>query len=1049
MWNNLTSNNKPWTKPELPGLNMLPPRATLYPYPDLESAFRGHYQQSSFFKSLNGDWKFMLADRPESAPEDFFSPGLNDSKWDKIPVPSNWTMEGYDKPHYTNVQMPFDNLPPNVPEENPTGLYRLEFDVPKAWLKRRTVLHFDGVESAFFVYVNGTQVGMAKDCRTAAEFDITAQLKSGKNVLAVMVIRWSDGSFLEDQDHWWMAGIYRDVYLYNTDKAYIKDVFAAGTLDDNFENGSLDLLMTPGFSDDDTEGWKFAIQLYDARGKAVLANNIEEDAPSNKLFANGNSGHPLKLSLPVSHPNHWTAETPYLYTLTVSMINPEGKLVEATSCKIGFRKFEIKNKELLINGKAVLIKGVNRHDHDDRKGKTISEELMRKDIELMKQFNFNAIRTCHYPNHPRFYELCDEYGMYVIDEANIETHHYYDDMCRNPQWTAAFMDRGMRMLMRDKNHACIYAWSLGNESGHGMNHAAMAAWMREYDTTRLIHYEGCVSRKSESIPLDDRDMSVTNFTDFICPMYPHIDRMLDWVKTNDDWRPYIPCEYTHAMGNSNGNLKEYWDIIEANHGLQGGFIWDWVDQGIVKIDEQGREYWAYGGDFGDEPNDKNFCINGMIWPDRTPHPAMYEFKKLVQPLAVEALNLNQGKFLIKNKNYFTSFKQYRGSWEIQVEGKTVQKGKLPVLDIAPGESEEIIIDYKQPKLASGQECFINFHFVTAAISNWASKGYEIGWEQFKLPLTGPSVPMIINGKLALEESDNCITVSGSNFTVIFDREEGTINSLVSDGVETMATGPLFDCWRAPTDNDGVKSWSGQENKALGKWLAAGYDNVSITTQSVKAAKSGNTIKITVEQTAATPAYKDAFNMTQQYTVYASGDIIVENRICANKDMIDIPRIGYVMTLQPDFDQLKWYGRGPHESYWDRKSGTPIGLYEGSVMDQYVPYILPQEHGNKTDVRWLALCNEDGIGLLFSAMDEMEFNASHFTTDDIYKAFHTNELEAREEVILHLDYHQSGLGTNSCGPATLEKYKLYPGNYVFNYRIRPLTKRDQAEKFARI
>ncbi|MBN2640914.1 MAG: DUF4981 domain-containing protein [Victivallales bacterium] len=1047
MWNELISRNNLWEYPEISNFNMLPPRATLFPYPDEDSAFRGRHQESPYFQSLNGSWKFQYKDKPEAAPADFFAPELDDAQWDSIPVPSNWTMQGYDKPHYTNVQMPFNNLPPNVPEENPTGLYRTNFEVPEAWLSRRTVLHFGGVESVFYVYVNGVQAGFSKDCRTAAEFDISSLLHTGANTLAVMVIRWSDGSFLEDQDHWWMAGIYRDVYLYNTGTTYIQDMFAAGNLDEKYQDGSLFLRLTGGFSSDDTSGWKFSAQLYDAKGKAVFKNNAVIDVPDAKKVC-ANHGHRAEISLPVSSPLQWSAETPYLYTLVVALKNPDEKTVETCSCRIGFRRFEVKNRELLINGKAVLMKGVNRHDHDDKTGKTISEELMRKDIELMKQFNFNAIRTCHYPNDPRFYELCDEYGMYVIDEANIEAHHYFHDMSSNPRWTNAFMDRTIRMVMRDKNHACIYAWSLGNESGYGMNHSAAAGWVREYDHTRLVHYEGAMGREQHNC---DRDTSHTAVSDFICPMYPHVDRMIHWAETTSDWRPYIPCEYTHAMGNSNGNLKEYWDAIEKYHGLQGGFIWDWVDQGITKVDEAGREYWAYGGDFGDEPNDKNFCINGMIWPDRTPHPAMYEFKKLVQPIAVSAVNLHQGKFKIKNKNYFTSLKQYRASWEIQIEGKTVQKGKLQLADVQPGETQDVHIDYNIPALKKGQECFINFSFTTAAISSWAPRGHEIAWEQFKLPFVGAAMPMSAqNAKLKIDDAENSISISGKDFTLIFDRNDGVISSLNSGGRELFINGPLFNIWRGPTDNDGVKSWTGQNEKSLGKWTTAGYDQLRLDTinTQVKTNRDGSAT-VSIAHTGVVKASEKAFEIKQKYNVFSSGDIIVENVIVTDDALPDFPRIGFVMTLAPEFDQLKWFGRGPHESYWDRKAGVPVGLYEGSVMDQYVPYILPQEHGNKTDVRWLALTNDKGAGLLVSAMDTLEFNASHFSADDLTKAFHTNELEAREEVILHLDYHQSGLGSNSCGPATLDKYRLFPGTYVFNYRIRPLSATDKLEDMARL
>lgn len=1050
MWNELAVSARPWENPELTGMNVLSPRATLFPYPGEELAFQNRRQDSPWFKSLNGQWKFQLAAKPEAAPHDFFQPAFADGGWDDIRVPGNWTMQGYDRPHYTNIRMPFPNLPPQVPDDNPTGLYRMTFEVQEAWLDRRTVLHFDGVESCFYVYVNGHQVGLGKDCRTAVEFDIGKYLVTGTNTLALMVIRWSDGSFLEDQDHWWMAGVYRDVYLYNTGKEYIADVFAAAILDERFEDGELRLRLLGGFAGAATENFKFGVQLYDARGKAVFKQRQEIAVPSGLEFCSANTGHLVESTLPVTAPKHWNAENPYLYTLVVSMLSPEGKTLEATSCKVGFRRYEIKNRELLINGKVVLIKGVNRHEHDDLHGKTISEESMRKDIELMKQFNFNAVRTCHYPNDPRFYELCDEYGIYVIDEANIETHHYYRDMCQNPRWTAAFVDRGMRMVMRDKNHPCIYAWSLGNESGSGMNHSAMAGWIKEYDPTRLLHYEGNITKRVQGF-CGDSDKSVTGFNDFICPMYPAVERMIDWAKTTSDWRPYIPCEYSHAMGNSNGNLKEYWDAIETYHGLQGGFIWDWVDQGIRKTDDAGREYWAYGGDFGDEPNDKNFCVNGMIWPNREPHPAMYEFKKLVQPLAVEALDLHRGLFRVTNKQYFSDFSGIRGSWVIQADGENVAKGKLPRLDLQPGASCEVTIEYLIPGLIPGREYFINFHFTTASTSSWAPKGHELGWEQFKLPLFRPArcVSAPAGAKVMVKENSSSITVACGANTLIFDRADGVLCSLICNGRETLAAGPVFNIWRAPTDNDGVKSWSGQDNKALGRWLKAGFDQLALECSAISAkSRKDGSASVDITHTGKVKASGKAFSINQKYNILPSGDIIVENRIEVDRSICDLPRLGFVMALQNGFDQLEWFGRGPHESYWDRKAGVMVGRYSGKVIDQYVPYIMPQEHGNKTDTRWLALSNAEGSGLLFSAMDVMEFNATHFSADDLYRAFHTNELEPRAEVILHLDYHQSGLGTNSCGPATMEKYKLHPGLYTFNYRIRPFVPGENIDDISR-
>ncbi|MDD3119072.1 MAG: glycoside hydrolase family 2 TIM barrel-domain containing protein [Victivallales bacterium] len=1045
----LALQSRPWMCPEITGMNRLPARATLYPYDHEEAARRRDYRREARFLSLSGNWKFRLLDRPESAPEHFYDGDFDDRAWSEIAVPGNWTMQGYGHPHYTNMQIPFPNLPPEVPEENPTGLFRTTFEVPEEWRSRRTVIHVGGVESAYFIYVNGREVGFAKDRCTPTEFDLSEYLQPGPNTLAFMVIKWSDSSFIEDQDQWWNAGIYREVYLYNTGMVYIADVFARGDLDDHYDNGSLEVLLTGGFAIPAATGWRFAVRLFGPDGNSILPQPYYADLPRGDVLGGDNTGHQVQLSVPVKKPRQWNAENPALYTVTVALTAPDGRVTEATSCRIGFRRAEIVGQELWINGKAVLIKGVNRHEHDDVHGKTMTEALMRRDLELMKQFNFNAIRTCHYPDDPRFYDLCDEYGMYLIDEANIEHHHHYHYMCRSPRWSAAFLDRAMKMVLRDKNHPCIIMWSLGNESGYGANHGAMAGWIREYDPSRLLHYEGAVSCFNH-----DRiyyDKSHHGITDVIPPMYSPLPAIVRWAENNDDWRPFILCEYSHAMGNSNGSLKEYFELFETLPGVQGGFIWEWIDHGIRKQTSDGREYWAYGGDFGDEPNDKNFCADGLVWPDRTPHPGMYEFKKLAQPLAVTALDLHAGRFRITNKNYFTTLAQYRGSWELQLDGRTVSKGKLPLFRTAPEQSEEFTIKYDLPEPAPGQESYLLFHFVTAKSSVWAPKGHEVAWEQFRLPFTGrtpiPAPPD--GGPLTLRENEQEIQLGNKAFSVRFNRTTGTIAGLAVGTTELMIAGPRFNVWRAATDNDGIKAWSGQEEKMLGRWLKEGYDRLTLTTNKIETrSHRDGSVTVAVSQVGATSQHECAFIIHSCHTILPSSDILVENRITVAEGMPDLPRLGVVMTLPPELEQLEWFGRGPQENYRDRQAGYPVGRYRSTVTDQYVPYIMPQEHGNKTDVRWLALTGPNGAGMLFSGMAVMEFTASHYRAEDLFRAFHTCELQPRPEITLCLDYHQSGLGTNSCGPMALDQYKLFPGVYSFNYRMRPLPAGAKVEKFAR-
>ena len=694
---------KPWENPECVCLNRLPARATLYPFQSEKAALTYNCKKSTRVLSLNGEWDFRLVPHPDATPDAFVEPKFKPGRgWKKITVPSNWTAQGYDKPHYTNVQMPFSHEPPTVPEDNPTGLYRTTVDIPKSW-RDRIVIHFGGVESVLCLYVNGQSVGLSKDSRLPAEFDITDYVTAGKTAtIAAVVIRWSDASVIEDQDHWWMAGIYRDVYLYTTGETYIEDVFARGDLGDDYKTGMLNVTARLGLSAQPEAGWCFSAQLFDAAGKTVFKDTLKSEVTVT------NVGHTWpRLEVHISEteraPKLWSSESPYLYTLVVSLLKPNGRTVEHTSCRLGFRRVEVKDRELLINGKPVLMRGVNRHDHHETMGKTVDRETCVADILLMKRYNINAVRTAHYPNDPMWYDLCDEYGLFLVDETNLEAHDHIHQICRDKQYAHAFLDRGMRMVQRDKNHPSIIMWSLGNESGYGPNHDAMGGWIRGFDPSRVLHYEGAISINQSGLTWDDGE----RVTDVICPMYPKIDAIVEWAKTTKGHRPLIMCEYSHAMGNSNGNLAEYWDAIENYHGLQGGFIWDWVDQGLVQKADNGRTHWAYGGDFGDYPNDDNFCINGLIWPDRTPHPAMHEFKHLIQPVVVEAKDLKRGTLTVWNKQDFTDLRGLRGLWEFRVNGVAVQKGRLRVLKTAPGKRETIRLKMKDPALSPGQECHLN------------------------------------------------------------------------------------------------------------------------------------------------------------------------------------------------------------------------------------------------------------------------------------------------------------------------------------------------------
>jgi len=996
---------KIWQSPECISLNRLAARANLFNFSDEESARQIGKEFSPWVKKLNGSWKFQYTTSPEKLEDDCINPMTDDKKWDDIVVPGCFNMQGYDKPHYTNVQMPWDNLPPNVPEENPTGVYRRSFELESGWAERKTLLHFDGVESVFWVYLNGQKVGYAKDTRTSSEFDISSFLQDGENQLTVIVVKWSDASFIEDQDHWWMAGIYRDVYLRSTPINSIADLFATASLDDEYETGKLNLKFHSNFKDS-CEKWKYNCQLYDANGNSVFDTPVETDAKSDTETGYPISTDPRRnranITINVPAPEKWSAESPYLYTLTVSLLDPNGKVIDATGIKIGFRNIEIKNRELLINGQAVMINGVNRHDHDDVHGKTISIELMKKDLNLMKQFNFNAIRTSHYPNAPEFYDLCDEYGFYVIDEANIEHHAFYNDLCSNPQWASAFLDRAVGMVERDKNHPCIYAWSLGNESGCGENHAAMAGWIRFFDPSRTVHYEGA-SRHATSTKTDNLHLAIT---DYIAPMYDAVDECIAWAKEQKDPRPFILCEYSHAMGNSNGNLREYFEAFEQYHGLQGGFIWEWIDHGIKQVDENGLEYWAYGGDFGDEPHDSNFCADGLVWPNRTPHPAMFEYKKLAQPLKVSAIDATQGRFEIFNKNYFIDLSYLEISWELKVNNKLIQSGTMPMPAIAPRHKQEICLDIDK----IDENCYLRFSFRRTNDTLWSKAGEEIGWEQFKISSIETSFETISECELKL------------------------------DDLPTVDTS----IWRAPIDNDGIKNWEGKHPRhVLTAWRNKGIDKSKAVVESSKL--EGN--KLLVNQIV--KCNESSLSNKQVYSALPGEAVWVENTFEVPDDLSDLPRIGVVMNIPKDYDKVEYFGLGPYENYIDRKTGVWFDQFQDTVDNMHTPYILPQENGSRCEVNWTTLRDADGNGIMIIAPETMQFTVSRFSAKQMYAAKHTNELKAEDSIYLYLDYAQRGLGTCSCGPDTMDKYKLESGTFNFNFIMLPIKPGQKPEELYKI
>ncbi|QDU70748.1 glycoside hydrolase family 2 TIM barrel-domain containing protein [Mucisphaera calidilacus] len=1040
-----------WELPELTHINRLPGRSPLLVYGTSSAALRGDRSRSPWWLSLDGAWRFRMYDRPDAVPAGVTGVKAKDGSWATIPVPSNWTQHGYSSPIYTNVQMPFANTPPEVPKANPTGVYRRDFTIPKVWDGRRIVMHFGGAESVLCVWVNGHWVGMSKDCRLPSEFDVTRFVSPGRNQVTAMVIRWSDASYIEDQDQWWLGGLFREVYLYAQDGAYVEDVFARADYEPKTGAGRLSVDVKLNFVSVPESDVRVQATLFGPDGKAVrgvkMSGVITPDY--------GAHGNTLTFESDLKRVLPWSAERPDLYALAVSLHEVDargrarGKGFAYTSCRVGFRRVEVRDRQLLINGQAVMVRGVNRHEHDEVHGKALTEEGMVRDILLMKQNNFNAVRNAHYPNDPRWYALCDQYGLYVIDEANIEAHANYHTLCRDPRWRGAFVDRVANMARRTKNHACVILWSLGNETGYGENHDEAARWLRGYDPTRPLHYEGGV-RVSWTQGPNAKYAVGRDVTDVFCPMYPSVDEMVAWSERGNDDRPYIPCEYQHAMGNSNGCLKEYWEAFESCDGLQGGFIWEWVDHGLKRRTEDGTEYWAYGGDFGEKIHDAEFVCDGLVGPDRTPHPAMAECHKLMQPIGFEAGSLRTGRIRVTNKQYFTDLSWLALTWFVEVEGRRVASGRLDrsLGKLRPQQSATATLDYDAATLPAG-EAFLTIQARAAKKTAWCGKGHLVGWEQFALPVKARLRAPVRRrrGVVACRETQRklVLTCPSRGVELTVDRRAGVLKSLAVEGQPVVLEGPRLNVWRGPTSNDGIKGWTDyrdSDRRTAGRWFLAGLDRIerSVAAEPKLVRRRDGSVRMTLRQhwtSTGRDGMVHGLSDQQVYTVLPDGSVRVTHAFDLDATLPELPRVGVVLSFAAGFERLSWFGRGPGESYPDRKAGMPVGLYRSTVDEQFVPYIVPQEHGLKTDVRWMSLGHESGRGVRIEAGDAtspVSFSASHYTPHDLTEARHVHELRRRDEVIVCIDAAHRGLGTASCGPDTLDRYLVRPGRYRLSYDL---------------
>ncbi|QBD83177.1 DUF4981 domain-containing protein [Ktedonosporobacter rubrisoli] len=1011
-----------WENLQVLHRNRLPGRSYFIPYTDEAAALTYERGNSQAFQLLNGSWKFYFAHTPELVPREFFTEAFDDSEWNDIMVPGCWQLQGYGRPQYTNVVYPFPVDPPHVPTENPTGCYRRTFFIPAHWQGQRIRLRFEGVDSAFHVWINGTRVGYSQGSRLPAEFDITESLRLGKNNLSVCVYQWSNGSYLEDQDMWWLSGIFRDVYLLAVPAVHLEDYSIQTDLAQDYLSARLRVKAALGNSSAmGQQNCQLKLQLLDANRQPIAG----AEAMSSSTVPDGRTD--VKMELAVSQPQKWSAEQPYLYHLLVSLYDEDGQLQQVITQRVGFRSIELKNCNFLVNGVPVMLKGVNRHEHHEELGRAVPLQRMREDVLLMKKHNINAVRTSHYPDDPRFYDLCDEYGLYVIDETDLECHGFglLAEPARwasdNPQWEDAYLDRLQRMVQRDKNHPCIIMWSLGNESFYGRNHALMYEWLKANDPCRLVHYEGDQEART---------------ADVYSRMYPSLATLIELAEKKALDKPLILCEYAHAMGNGPGGLKEYWEAFYRYKSLQGGFVWEWHDQGIRCFTKDGKEYFAYGGDFGDQPNDGNFILDGLIFSNHTPTPGFLEYKKILEPVVVSAFDQETCEVSLTNRYDFSDLDHLHLCWEIVGDERVLQAGTLSLPRIAAGASATITIPFsRQVLFQQDVDYWLNLSFRLKQDTPYARAGYELAWAQFQLQRAS-STSLSIGQMPPLEawEEGEKLHIAGADFSLTFDQIYGILTRWASAGAKTILEGPRLDLWRAPTDND-------QRSPIEQEWRQAGLHTLRhrIDHFAWHKESNGKSIAVDIEARIAPPVLAWSIACTYSYTIYGSGDMLLTIHGTPQGDFPrTLPRLGLSLTLPEQLDHVAWYGRGPGESYSDTKQANRFGVYAKRVAELMTPYERPQENGNHTDTRWVAFSDTRGLGLLVTASPHFDFSAHHYKAEDLELAKHHCELRPRKEVVVHLDYAQHGIGSASCGPGPLPEYELMTHEFHFTVRLKPFS-----------
>jgi len=1036
---------EPWENNEVFAINKEAPHASLFPFQSRDAALVNNKEQSDNFLLLNGMWKFDWQRSPKNKPKGFETVNFNDDNWKQIPVPGNWETEGFGFPIYLDERFPFTTTWPDAPKEyNPIGSYRKPFTLPKSWQDKQVFLHVGAAKSSLDVWLNGKKVGFSQGSKTPAEFDITSYIKEDKNLLAFQIRRWTDASYLESQDMLRISGIERDVYLYATPKQHIFDFHAKPTLNKDFIQGALTVDVTLKNYAHKSVEQQVEVQLLDPR------NNMSVLLSKSNKIKSAKGSTEVSLKSEINQPALWTAETPNLYTLLINLKDAQGNIIESVRDDIGFRHLEVVNSQLTINGKAITIRGVDRHETDPQHGHVVTKASMEKDIKLMKQFNINAVRSSHYPNNPYWYDLTDKYGLYVIDEANIESHplaiNEKTQLGNEMSWLPAHLDRTQRMFERDKNHPSIIIWSLGNEAGEGKIFEATYQWLKDNDDSRLVQYEPA---KEE------------HYTDVFAPMYPSIERLVEYAESNPT-RPAIMIEYAHAMGNSVGNLKDYWKAIEKYDVLQGGFIWDWVDQSLEYTNENGVKYWAYGKDFHpDLPSDGNFLNNGLMTPDRKPHPHAFEVKKVYQAIRFSVQDIDKGKFLVENRYDFIELAQFDLQWKIEADGRLFAQGHQTLPSVSP--SKKAVINLSLPKLpkSDNKEYFITLSAVVRKPQGLLSTGHELAFEQFQLPVQLVATEEKSSATTMVIKQDNkVLTFNNGETQATFNKTTGWLNQYTHKNNQLLKAPLMANFWRAPTDNDlgnGMQKWAAIWQTASEKLVLK-----SLTHQ-----KTADGFKVISHYE--TLDFKGDYRL--EYTINNNGQIHVLNNlnIEPGQELPNLPRLGMQLTMPGDYQQLSWFGRGPHENYADRKTSAQISLYKSLVNDQIHHYVRPQENANKTDVRWIALKDDNGLGLLAVGDEVLNASAWPYKQSDIdFIAGKDGEASAsglvpvtskrgaevpiRDLVTVNIDHKQMGVGGDtSWGRLVHAQYTIPAKSYQYGFTLVPFNLQSPvyAEKIAEI